>query len=133
MTARDEAGAGGRARNAEGPAGQQERRLRPAVDSVALSPGGAVARRDVPQIAWGDCTETATGAPREALKRGRPEGKRGRGASRTQERRRPEPVQLPTAGPESRLRPVQAQMSTLRDSDTPRPMVQKPFHAGFVN
>lgn len=42
-------------------------------------------------------------------------------------------MQLPTAGPESRLRPVQAQMSTLRDSDTPRPMVQKPFHAGFVN
>lgn len=31
-------------------------------------------------------------------------------------------MQLPTAGPESRLRPVQAQMSTLRDSDTPRPM-----------
>lgn len=70
MTARDEAGAGGRARNAEGPAGQQERRLRPAVDSVALSPGGAVARRDVPQIAWGDCAETATGAPGEALKMG---------------------------------------------------------------
>lgn len=69
MTARDEAGAGGRARNAEGPAGQ-ERRLRPAVDRVALSPGGTAARRDVPQIAWGDCAETATGAPGEALKMG---------------------------------------------------------------
>lgn len=70
MTARDEAGAGGRARNAEGPAGQQGRRLRPAVDSVALLPGGAAARRDVPQIAWGDCAKTVTGAPGEALKMG---------------------------------------------------------------